>query len=57
MRVLHRSFPQNEWSIFLTYVQEPVYLGVEMEVAQTFRSHSEETPAKAKRGGCETTSI
>jgi hypothetical protein len=27
------------------------------EVAQTFRSHSEETSAKAKRGGCETTSI
>jgi hypothetical protein len=27
------------------------------EVAQTFRSHSEETSAKAKRGSCETTSI
>jgi len=27
------------------------------EVPQTFRSHSEETSAKAKRGGCETTSI
>ena len=27
------------------------------EVAQTFRSQSEETSAKAKRGSCETTSI
>jgi hypothetical protein len=27
------------------------------EVAQTFRSHSEETSAKAKRGSCETTNI
>jgi hypothetical protein len=27
------------------------------EVAQTFRSHSEETSTKAKRGSCETTSI
>jgi len=27
------------------------------EVAQTFRSHSEETSAQAKRGSCETTNI
>jgi hypothetical protein len=27
------------------------------EMAQTFRSHSEETSAKAKRGGCETANI
>jgi hypothetical protein len=27
------------------------------EVAQTFRSHSEETSVKAKRGICETTNI
>ena len=27
------------------------------EVTQTFRSHSEETSAKAKRGSCETTNI
>jgi len=27
------------------------------EVAQTFRSHSEETSTKAKRGSCETTNI